>query len=203
VRGQGELAEYVHFVHSREGLKVLGDASLPSAVRQSALECAAATYPPPSRWREQHEEPLALLALVLEDEPHEAASWESLGYMVLNAFRHATANLARGLQPAHPKEDGKIAALEARVRKLEALLEQLLAERVLSDEDEAPVQPHIRWIEANRDVLHAHPDSFIALDPDKGIVAHAIDGDDFAAQLDKLPPEQRDRVVLFHASMYV
>ncbi len=100
-------------------------------------------------------------------------------------------------------EDPKIAALEARVRKLEGLLGQILAAQALPDESEAQVQPHVAWIEKNRDVLRAYPDSFVALDPDEGIVVHSTDGDEFAAKLAELPAEQQDRVVLFHSSMYV
>lgn len=73
----------------------------------------------------------------------------------------------------------------------------------MSDEDEAPVEPHVTWIECNRETLRAYADSFIALDPARGIVVHASDGEDFETQLGALSSEQRARTVLFHASMYV
>ncbi len=102
-----------------------------------------------------------------------------------------------------PAKDEKVAALEARVQKLETLLAQLLAEKTPVNEDEAPVEPHVTWIENNRETLRAHADSFIALDPARGIVVHASEGEDFEAQLGALSAEQRASVVLFHASMYV
>jgi hypothetical protein len=107
---------------------------------------------------------------------------------------------AKRPEPAHDK---KVAALEARVQKLETLLEQLLAEKTPVNEDEAPVEPHVTWIENNRETLRAHADSFIALDPAHGIVVHASEGEDFEAQLGALSAKQRASVVLFHASMYV
>jgi hypothetical protein len=60
------------------------------------------------------------------------------------------------------------------------MLVQVLGERAPSDEEEAQVQPHTRWIEANRDVLRAHANSFVALDPDEGIVVRAPRGRQFA-----------------------
>lgn len=112
-----------------------------------------------------------------------------------------------GTSQRAPEPAAKIAALEERVRKLEAMLEQLPAEGGTADEeevaDEALAQPEARWIRANRDQLRAHADSFIALDPEKGILVHSADGDEFAARLEQLSAEERGRVVLFHASMYL
>lgn len=69
--------------------------------------------------------------------------------------------------------------------------------------DEALAQPEARWIRAHRDQLRALADSFIALDPEKGILVHSADGDEFAAQLKQLSAEERGRVILFRASMYL
>lgn len=69
--------------------------------------------------------------------------------------------------------------------------------------DDVVTQPHHKWLGANRGALEPYSDSFVALDPEQGIVAHSPDGDTLTDQIDALSPEQRERVVIFHASMYL
>ncbi len=101
-----------------------------------------------------------------------------------------------------PENDALVHELQSRVLKLEQQLEQLLAERGPTDDDNAPTDPHAHWISHNREKLLAYPSSFVALDAQKGIVIHSSDGEDFEAQLGKLSPEERDQLMLFHTSMY-
>jgi hypothetical protein len=105
-------------------------------------------------------------------------------------------------------ERARAAALEARVRKLEQQVAELVAERRPTHEgdphegDPAP-DPHFAWIASHREELRAYPSGFVALDPEKGIVLHSTDDDDFAAQLEKLPSEERERLMAFHTSMFI
>ncbi|MFS8066619.1 MAG: hypothetical protein ACMG6S_09640, partial [Byssovorax sp.] len=102
-----------------------------------------------------------------------------------------------------PAQDKKVAVLEARVQKLETLLEQLLAKQEQVDEDDvdAPSDSHFEWIETHRDVLRAYPNAYVLLDPKKGIVFHSTDGDELTARLEMLAPEEQDRLMVFHTSM--
>jgi hypothetical protein len=127
--------------------------------------------------------------------------WEtpSFGYVGERALRVEPVRPARRSAAARPPA----AALEARVQKLEQMVEQLLAEREPTQEEIVPKSPHDLWIEAHCEELRNYPDSFIALDAEKGVVIHAQDGDEFEIQLEKLSPEERDRVALLHTSMYV
>ena len=92
-------------------------------------------------------------------------------------------------------------AAEARIRELEEA--GAAACEASTSGDDAPLDAHSKWIELNRETLRGHANSFIALDPSVGIVASSPCGVAFEAQLGALSTEQRGRVVLFHASMYV
>jgi hypothetical protein len=92
--------------------------------------------------------------------------------------------------------------LRRRIQELERKLDDLLVTHDV-DPQEIPVDPHTRWIEDNLDELRKYPDAFVALDPDRGILAHATENGEFAAKLEALTPEERERVTLFHTSMYL
>jgi hypothetical protein len=89
------------------------------------------------------------------------------------------------------------------VHMLKQKLVELLAERRPADEEVAPPDPYFDWIEAHREELRAHPSAFVALDPEKGIVFHSTDNHEFEAWIEKLSPEERERLMAFHTSMFV
>jgi hypothetical protein len=62
--------------------------------------------------------------------------------------------------------------------------------------------PLADWCEAHRSDLLAHPDSFVAIDPAKGIVCHSASNADFSIQLALLAPAYRATLMLTHSSMY-
>lgn len=73
---------------------------------------------------------------------------------------------------------------------------------VLGHEEEmAPDDPHLRWIEEHLDELRCYPSTWVAIDPVRGIVVHAKDGDEFADKLAALPSEERKRLLTFNTSM--
>lgn len=92
--------------------------------------------------------------------------------------------------------------MRERLQELERKFDDLLAMQDF-DAEEVPVDPHKRWIERNLDELRKYPDMFVALDPDRGILVHASEQREFAAKLDALTPEENERVMLFHTSMYL
>lgn len=68
-------------------------------------------------------------------------------------------------------------------------------------EEMAPDDPHLRWIEEHLDELRRYPSTWVAIDPVRGIVVHAKDGDEFADKLAALPREERKRLLTFNTSM--
>jgi hypothetical protein len=81
-------------------------------------------------------------------------------------------------------------------------LEQKIDELHGFNAREVPIDPHTAWIDANRMVLQEHPDMWVILDPDQGIVYGTKDEDALATKLASLSPEERDRVMAFHTSLY-
>jgi len=102
-------------------------------------------------------------------------------------------------------------ALEARVRRVERAVEDLRAKQQKDwDDDDGDVtrDPHFEWIEANRELLRtSYPNSFVAVDYEKGVLLHSSDADDFGEKLARLSNElsrdQHERVMAFHTSMFV
>ncbi|MCC6559478.1 MAG: hypothetical protein IT372_41705 [Polyangiaceae bacterium] len=185
MRRQTELEEYCQFESARRGFDAFGSpiGSAFGAWKRGCVGTIDADFPD-EPWFTSEE------AAWVYWEQHEPSRREPAH----QGSRSAT----------HAENNPKIAALEARVQALERIIAQFFdTERVTLEEVEVPDPPHVRWIEANRERLEAYRDSFIALDPEKGILVHAEDGDEFEAKLGDLSPEERDRVVLFHASMYV
>ena len=145
-------------------------------------------------------------ALFVESDMHSVvpSSLPGAGASVLGVSHRASveARPAPTKRP-EPAQDKKVAMLEARVQKLETQLEQLLAKQEQIDEDEvdAPSDSHFEWIETHRDELRAYPNTYVLLDPEKGIVFHSSDGDELTARLEGLDPEEQDRLMVFHTSM--
>jgi len=63
--------------------------------------------------------------------------------------------------------------------------------------------PYLDWCENNLDELRKYPDSFVAIDPQIGIVHHDSDSDSFAAWGRGLSKADKARLMLTHTSMYV
>lgn len=115
------------------------------------------------------------------------------------------ASIDAGQSPARPPalaQDTEVAALRARVLKLETQIAQMLAKQKREEEveAEAPSDAHFDWIKTHRDELRAYPDAYVLLDPEKGIVFHSPDGAEITARLDKLLPGEQDRLMVFHTS---
>lgn len=93
-------------------------------------------------------------------------------------------------------------------KELEAVREKLkrLEEAVFADscEGEPKVVPDawLEWIETHADQLRAHPDSFVAIDRDVGIVLAERVEENFNARLAALGDRARD-LYLLHTSLYV
>lgn len=95
-----------------------------------------------------------------------------------------------------------------RIEQLEKQVAELTAMYRKSDADEeegeiVPPSPHSLWIERNMDELKRYPNCWIALDADLGIVIAEEDREKYAEKYKKLSPEQQDKLLLFHSSMYV
>lgn len=116
----------------------------------------------------------------------------------LAALRHELAEL----REARLSDQREIQDLRRRVQEAEERLDELLAMQDF-DVEEAPVDPHARWIEQNLEELRRYPDMFVALDPERGILVHAAEQSEFAEKLKSLTPEENERVMLFHTSMYL
>lgn len=69
------------------------------------------------------------------------------------------------------------------------------------DDEMAADDPHLLWIEEHLDELRHYPATWVAIDPVRGIVVHAKDGDEFADKLAALPREERKRLLTFNTSM--
>lgn len=59
------------------------------------------------------------------------------------------------------------------------------------------------WIKNNLDELRKYAGEHVALNPEKGIVAHAPDQESFARQLNELKRSGEQRLIIFHASLYI
>ncbi|WP_437783439.1 hypothetical protein [Sorangium sp. So ce1097] len=213
MREQDYLEGFINFENARNACETLDRPAHARALLEWSEHVEASARVP--HWRDKRQESLSLAIIALLGEDVTSGLTERLAPTCIALGNTREFLKAPSAIPPRttPKQDPKVAALENRVQKLESLIEHLLAKQIAEhkheieskyeDEGETADQPHTNWIEANKDKLRAYPDSFVALDLEEGIVAHASDGDEFHAQLDKLSPEQRDRVVLFHTSMYV
>lgn len=188
-----EHEEYADYCKSTD---VLRDMKLSEARTQKAA----------TSWESAQGMPHLSRALLVETDVGAVfpSSLPGLGASVLGVNPRASveARPAPTKRP-EPAQDKKVAVLEARVQKLETQLEQLLAKQEQVDEDEvdAPSDAHFEWIETHRDELRAYPNAYVLLDPEKGIVFHSSDGDELTARLEKLAPEEQDRLMVFHTSM--
>lgn len=61
---------------------------------------------------------------------------------------------------------------------------------------------HLDWCDKNRDELRKYPNSWVAIDPEVGIVYHSADGDAFAAWECALPAADRARLMVTHTRLY-
>jgi hypothetical protein len=168
--------------------------------------------------RKEYEE-LALAGAALEElggpprSPPMRDWLSSVGGGVAGISSVLLATAPAGWPPALPaaepqrriEDHAKILALEERVRKLEARLADLAAQREPSEQDgeEASTDAFSRWIEEHIDELRRHPDTWILLDPEKGIVFHTTDEAAFSAALENVPREERDHLMPFNTRMYI
>ncbi len=134
------------------------------------------------------------------------ASLDDLDVFFSTAYRKQTAP-TRSETKRSVDDRAQIDALEGRVRKLEAQVATMQraegrAARVEAEE-EAAVSPHTRWIEAHLDELRTLPSAWVVLDAEKGIVFRSADESRLAAKLEEYAPEDGDRLMIFHTSMYV
>ena len=79
---------------------------------------------------------------------------------------------------------------------------QVLALTAVSKPRVVVSSPLTDWCEAHRNDLLAHPDSFVAIDPAKGVVCYSTSNADFSIQLASLSPAYRATLMLTHSSMY-
>jgi hypothetical protein len=155
-------------------------------------------------WQETREGPLSVSAEGVED----TSWWESFAEVAVAeligeaAAHHGEPPSAAAGGGHSGGAEGEIAALQDRVRKLERQVAELLG-RGPADEDQAAPDPHFAWIESHREELRAHPNEFVALDPERGIVFHSTDSETFATWIDDLAPEERERLMAFNTSMFV
>ena len=78
-------------------------------------------------------------------------------------------------------------------------------EVILEGVDEPPfVDPDMSWCEANLDKLKAHPDSFVAIDTNKGeVLVSAADQSEFIEKLAKLEARVRTSLLKIHTSIFL
>lgn len=81
-------------------------------------------------------------------------------------------------------------------------IEQKIDELHGFDAQEVRIDPHTAWINLNRLALQDYPDTWVILDPEQGIVFDSKDEDELATKLAALSPEERERVMAFHTSLY-
>lgn len=103
------------------------------------------------------------------------------------------------MREAHRRDQQHIGELRTRIRDLELEMADLLAR---DDGAEVVTNPHYAWIEEHLDELRRHPDMWVAIDPERGIVAEAGDGDQLADQLAALPPEEQARLLAVDTRLY-
>lgn len=89
------------------------------------------------------------------------------------------------------------------VARLARVIEQSSAELHGVDFYEAPIDPNAAWIEANLEVLREYPNTWVVLDPERGIVFDTNDENELATKLAALSPGERERMTAFHTSLYV
>lgn len=104
------------------------------------------------------------------------------------------------LRRARQQDQEQIRELRERVRALEMEMADLLAE---DDRGETVTDPHFDWIEGHREELCRYADMWVAIDPQRGIVAQARDGDELAERLAVLPPEERRKLLSIDVRLYV
>ena len=71
------------------------------------------------------------------------------------------------------------------------------------DDDVVETSPWLKWIESHLDELRDLGAAWVLLDPEVGIVFHTEDEVEFGDHLCQRPPEDRDRLMPFHTSLYV
>ena len=155
-------------------------------------------------------------------QPPDETQWESLSpawagvyahhgrdtrHLVLFMIAHHGESTAT---PSHGRDAALIAALQEeqtqlrmRLRTLESKLDEVLSLVQKDLLEEVPLDPYTRWIQDNLEQLRQYPDSWVALDPKRGVVFHAADGAEFDAWINALPDGLRTEYMILHTSMYV
>jgi hypothetical protein len=97
----------------------------------------------------------------------------------------------------------QIASLRREVDSLRRELEsRLAATPSVRESRHAVANPLLDWCDTHREALLAYPDSFVAIDPKKGVVCHAATNADLAPQLSSLEPAYRATLLLTHTTLY-
>jgi hypothetical protein len=63
--------------------------------------------------------------------------------------------------------------------------------------------PYRIWLKRNRELLKSHPNSFVAIDLDRGIILSTVDESEFVEKLRQMPDPERERLLTIHTSAYV
>lgn len=94
-----------------------------------------------------------------------------------------------------------IAALAERVRQLEVELMPFLAEQ--EEAGEFVTNPHHRWIEGHMSMIREYPNQWVAIDPERGIVANGRNEDELAEKLDAMPDDVQAQLLAINTALYL
>lgn len=187
-------------IHCTTGVHSSGDSSW------SSIQSADPRDDPwqrPVFFESEENIPLELLEPLVPSEAPTPAAGKRGGAPPLETTASAVAALqdqVRELLEARRQDRAQIGELRERVRALEMEMADLLAE---DDRGETVTDPHLDWIEAHTEELRRYSDMWVAIDPRRGIVAQATDGDELADRLAALPPDERQKLLAIDVRLYV